>query len=123
MNIFTGDPHDTNTVVFFATRTDWSIKVRQLGRPFNTLAHGAFSPNLEFDRDYLFEFSVTDDAVTVSVPGAENVTKKVSTAEMLGNQASWQEYPVRPPAAQVFDFDKVWAIEEGQPLFPVPDAG
>jgi hypothetical protein len=122
MNIVLSDRKDANTVVLFVARTGWNIRLRQLGTPFKTLAQGQFSPILELDRDYRFEFEATDDTVTVRVPGSE-VTKNVSTVGLLGDRASWQEYPLRTPPAQVFDFDTVWAVEDGQPLLPIPAAG
>jgi hypothetical protein len=122
MNILLGDRSDASTVVLYFARTGWNLRVRQPGTPFKTIAQGPFSPLLEMNRDYKFEFEATDNSVTVRVPGTE-VTKDVSTVGLLGDRASWQQFPLRTPAAQAFDFDTVWATEDGQPLLPVPAAG
>jgi hypothetical protein len=71
------------------------------------------------DHDYQFEMEATDNTVTVRVPGSE-VTKNAAIADLLGDRAFWQEYAKPMPAGVVFDFDTVWAAEDGQPLFPVP---
>ena len=120
MNIIDSDRKDAPTLALFVARTGWSLRLRQLGKPFKTVAQGQFSPILDLDRSYRFEFQATHDEVTVTVPGLNEVTKTLSTDGLLSDLASWQEYPLRMPAAQVFDFDTVWAIEDGQPTVPVP---
>jgi hypothetical protein len=60
----------------------------------------------------------TEDTVTVRVPGSE-VTKNLSTAGLIGDRAFWEEYVDPVPAGVVFDFDAVWAAEEGQTMPPV----
>ena len=73
---------------------------------------------LTLDSYYQFELEATNDTLTVRVPG-NDVTIKVSTYGLLGERAFWEESPVRTPAGVVFDFDIVWAAEEGQALVPV----
>lgn len=98
-----------------AERSRWIIELRHANGPFTPIAQGRFSPVLELDQDYEFEFEMTDNAVTVRVPGAE-VTKDVDVSTLLGEAGFWQQYPLRKPAGVVFDFDQVWALEDGQPL-------
>jgi hypothetical protein len=121
MAISANDQLVSDLLTFGATREGWSVKMRRANGPFVLVAQGAFSPVLELDRDYQFELSATDNAVTVRVPGSDEVTKKLSTRGLLGNIVNFQEHPVRKPASDVFDFDAVWAIEAGQPLAPVPN--
>jgi hypothetical protein len=110
----------SDMVHFAANRSVWELTLRRGNGAFETVARGVFTPILALNQDYRFEMAVTDDAVTVTVPGAE-VTKKVSTAGTRGDRAFWEEYfdTKGRPAGVVFDFDSVWAAEEGQPMLPV----
>jgi hypothetical protein len=120
MAIVPNDQLNTDMVHFAASRTEWVMEVRRAHGRFRLVAKGQFSPILELDRNYQFEFEATDHTLTAKIPGAE-VTRNVSTDGLLGDRAFWQEYPTRTPVGVVFDFDAVWAVEDGQPLFPVPD--
>jgi hypothetical protein len=123
MSIVPNDQILTDMLTFVATRSGWNVKIRRANGPFDEVAQGDFSPALELDRDYQFELRATDSTVTVQVPGSEEVTKDVSTAGLLGNRASFQEHPVRTPTGDVFDFNTVWATEDGKPLVAVPADG
>jgi hypothetical protein len=107
----------TEMVHFVANRSTWELTVRR-GGPFEPVAEGTFSPPLTIGRDYTFAISVTDKDVTVTVPGSES-THPVDTAGLLGDRAFWEEYIKPAPASTTFDFDTVWAVEDGQPLQPV----
>lgn len=110
----------TDMVHLAVNRSVWNLTVRRGNGAFEPVATGRFNPILEVGRDYRFEFQATDNAITVMVPGAE-VTKEVSTVGVLGDRAFWQERPTRSPAGNVFDFDTVWALEAGQPVFEVQE--
>lgn len=114
MAISSNDRLITDMVHFAVNRSTWTLTVRH-GGPFEPVSRGDFSPPLELGRDYQFEIEATDTAVTVRVPGQE-VTENVDTTGILGDRAFWEEYIKPPPAGSVFDFDTVWAAEEGQPL-------
>lgn len=102
-------------VHFAANRSTWELTVRR-GGPFEPVAEGTFSPPLTVGRDYTFAITATDDAVTVTVPGSEPATYPVDTTGLLGDRAFWEEYIKPPPASTAFDFDTMWAVEDGQPL-------
>jgi hypothetical protein len=118
MAITPNDQIVTDMVHFAANRSVWDMTVRRANGAFEPVASGRFTPILELDREYQFEFEATDNTVTVRVPGTE-VTKSVVTAGLLGDRAFWQERPTRSPAGNVFDFDTVWAVEAGQPVSDV----
>jgi hypothetical protein len=120
MAITANDQLISDMVHFTANRSDWELTVSREGGSFEPVARGRFSPMLMLDSDYQFEFEATDDTVTVRVPGTE-VTINVSTVGLLGDRAFWEEYPSGTPAGVVFDFDTVWAAEDGQTLFPVSE--
>lgn len=115
----TPNEHLTADMLFLAAkRSDWTLIARRADGPYERIAAGRFSPKLDLNRDYRFELETTDNTVTVRVPGSEE-TASVSTAGLLGDLAFWQEYPTRTPAGMVFDFDTVWALEDGQQVLPV----
>jgi hypothetical protein len=107
MAISPNDQLITHMVHFAATRSVWNLTVRR-GAGFEPVAEGKFTPTLELGRDYEFEISATDTAVTVRVPGDE-VTTDVPVADLLGDRAFWEEYAKPTPASTTFDFDTVWA--------------
>lgn len=110
-----------NVVHLGANRETWKMTVRRNFGAFQTVAEGKFSPPLQLDRNYQFEFEIDgDSSVTVRVPGAE-VTRSITMSGLFGNYAFWGEF-VRPEelsAGIVFNFDTVWATEDGQPVAPV----
>ena len=116
--ITANDQLTTDMVQFTANRSDWEVTVRRGGGPVEPVAKGLFSPTLKLDSNYQFELEASSGALTVRAPGNE-VTINVSTDGLLGNRAFWEESPIGTPAGVVFDFDTVWAAEEGQPLSPV----
>lgn len=118
MAISPNDQLITDMIHFAANRSVWNLTLRRGNGAFVPVASGPFSPILELDREYKFEMEVSDNTITVRVPGSE-VTKSASTLGLLGTHGFWQEYPPKTPAGVVFDFNTVWAAEEGQPLFPV----
>lgn len=121
MAITSNDQIIADMVHFTATRQEWGMSVKRGGGRLEYMATGKFTPPLELDRDYRFVIEATATSVTVSVPGAE-VTKPVDTAGLLGDRTFWEEFakPEELPAGVVFDFDTVWAVEDGQPVFPAP---
>jgi hypothetical protein len=119
MAISANDNLTTDMVEFSAHRWGWALRLRRANGAFQPVMAGLFSPNLALDVDYQFEFEVTGDTVTVRIPGSE-FTRNAPTAGLLGDRAYWEEQLQRnPPAGVVFDFDTVWAVEDGQPLVPV----
>lgn len=118
MAITPNDRLVTEMVHFAANRSVWELTVRR-GGPFEPVAKGSFNPPLSLDREYTFAIAVTDDAVTVTIPDGEPTTHPVDTAGLLGDRAFWEEYIKPPPASTTFDFDTVWAVEDGQPLSPI----
>jgi hypothetical protein len=118
MAITPNDKLTDDMLLFTAKRSGWDLVVRRAGGAYEPVAEGQFEPKLDLNRDYQFGFEATGDTVTVTVPGSE-VTEAVATAGLLGNRGFWQEYPTRRPAGDVFDFDTVWALEDGLPVFMV----
>jgi hypothetical protein len=121
MAITANDHLFSDVVLFTANRARWDLSVRRANGVFSSMAQRDFAPPLELDRAYQFEIEATDTAVTVRVPDAET-TMQVSTVGLLGDRVFWQEFakPTDLPAGVVFDFDTVWAVEDHQPLLPVP---
>lgn len=117
MGIATNDKH-TDVVLFTAKRTGWTLRMERDGKGLQPIMRGTFSPELAVDVDYQFEFNITGDTIRVRVPGSE-VTRELPIADVLGSRVFWQEYVAKPPASIVFDFDTVWAVEDGQPLVSV----
>ena len=118
MGITANDQLTSDMVLLTAKRSGWRLTIRRANGPYETVAEGAFDTKLELDRDYQFELSATDDLVSIDVPGTKE-SHSVSTLGILGDRAFWQEYPTRVPSGDVFDFDILWALEDGQPTFPV----
>jgi hypothetical protein len=109
-----------NVVLLVADRTTWQVKGRLANGRFKTIASGGFAPPLERDRPYRFALSCTGDHVNVMGPGI-SISKPLVVPIPLGTFGFWREYPTRTPAGEVFDFDTVWALEDGQPTsLPVP---
>lgn len=102
---------------FAATRTGWELTSRRNGGPFRTIAKGSYRSKLQLDQEYRFELEVSDSMVTIRTPDKE-ITRSVASTEFLGIYAFWEEYPRNfprnLPAGIVFQFDRVWAVEEGQ---------
>lgn len=105
-------------VHFAANRSTWALTIRRNGGDFVPVASGAFTPTLDFDRDYVFEIAATDKTITVRVPGQQQ-TYPADTSGLIGDLAFWEEYPTKLPAGVAFDFDSVWAAEAGQPMSPI----
>lgn len=122
MNISANDRLITDILHFAANRSEWQLSIRRSGGAFSTVAKGSYSSKLRLDQDYQFEVEASDAAVTVRVPGRE-IRTEISTLGVLGDKAYWQEYPTTWPknvdTGVVFEFDAVWAIEEGQAAAPV----
>lgn len=116
MAITVNDELITHMVHFAVNRSLWELTVRR-GGDFEPVASGQFSPALALGLDYQFEIEATENTVTVRVPGSE-VTKEVSTAGLLGDRAFWEEYVKPAPAGVVFDFETVWAAEDGEQPLP-----
>lgn len=105
-------------VIFSATSLSWQLRLRRDRGDYQPVMSGIFEPKLETNVNYQFEFNVIGDTITVRVPGAE-VTRDAPVSGLVGDRVFWQEAIQSPPSGVVFDFDTVWAAEDGQPLFPV----
>ncbi|SEB26704.1 hypothetical protein SAMN04488580_12230 [Mycobacterium sp. 283mftsu] len=109
---------ETNVVVFLANRSSWELRSRLVNGTLKTVASGSFPHMLELDHRYTFVLSSTGDRVSVSGPGV-TVSKPLPIPISPGAFGFWRESPNRTPAGEVFDFDKVWALEDGQPTTPI----
>lgn len=100
----------------------WAVSTRrdgQVRRAFD----GKFDPPLEVDREYRFEMDAADGSVTVRVPGLERKAK-VGTLGLLSERVYWR-YAFAPkdrPIGIKVSTNMVWAVEEGQPISPLPAA-
>jgi hypothetical protein len=117
MAISANEQLTTDMVHLAANRSIWKLTVRRTDGVFEPVASGHFSPLLKLDQDYIFEILATEETLTVRVPGRE-VTKDVPTSGLLGPHAYWEDYPDGHPTGVAFQFDTVWAVEDGQPLVP-----
>lgn len=122
-----GDSNIADGVVLFvADRISWQVKSRLANGKLKTVATGGFAPPLERDHAYRFVLSCTGDHMSVTGPGL-SISKPLAVPIPPGSFGFWREYPTRTPAGEVFDFDKVWALEDGQPTVPnatpTPDIG
>jgi len=90
MAITPNDQLTADMLLFTAKRSGWNLIVRRAGGAYEAVAEGQFSPKLDLNRDYQFDFEATENTVTVRVPGDEE-TRDVSTAGLLGDRAFWQE--------------------------------
>ena len=108
---------ETDVVVFLANRTSWELRSRLVKGTLKTVAAGNFAHPLELDRPYTFILSCTGDHATVEGPGL-NISKPLSRPITPGVYGFWRESPNRIPAGEVFDFDRVWALEDGLPATP-----
>lgn len=115
LGIAPNDLYITDIVHFTASRGLWDLTTRTAGGDFVSVANGEFSPMLEVGKDYRFEVTVTDLEVIIAVPGAEVVAVTPAAGGLLGRYAFWEEYPNQPPSGTVFDFDAIWATEDGLP--------
>lgn len=120
MAITPNDRLVSEMVHFAANRSTWELTVRR-GGPFEPVAKGTFSPPLTVGRDYTFAITAAADSVSVTVPGSNPTAHPVDTTGLLGDRAFWEEYIKPPPASTAFDFDTVWAVEDGQPLVSIAD--
>jgi hypothetical protein len=119
MAITPNDMLVSDMVHFSVNRSVWELTVRR-GAGFEPVAEGKFSPTLALDRDYRFDLEVSGDSVTVRVPG-EQITTDVDTTSLVGDRVFWEQYPSPVPSVVVFDYDTVWAVEDGQPLVSIAD--
>ncbi|MGN7780848.1 hypothetical protein ACTJJE_15170 [Mycolicibacterium sp. 22603] len=119
MAVTPNDKLVADMVHFSVNRSVWELTVRR-GAGFEPVVEGKFSPVLSLDRDYRFDLEVTKNSVTVRVPG-EQTTANVDTTGLLGDRVFWEQYPSPVPSAVVFDYDTVWAVEDGQPLVSIAD--
>jgi len=108
---------ETDLVMFSASRTFRDLKVKLAKGGLETIATGQFAPPLGLDRNYQFTLQRAGNTVSVTGPGI-NVTKSLAAPIALGTYGFWREYPSRTPAGEFFDYDKVWAVEDGQPAVP-----
>ncbi len=120
MMIGTGGDNDleTDIVVFLANRTSWELRSRLVKGTLKTVAAGNFAHPLELDHPYKFILSCTGDHVTVEAPGL-TISKPLPRPITPGVYGFWRESPNRIPAGEVFDFDKVWALEDGVATTPM----
>lgn len=119
MAITPNDKLVSDMVHFSVNRSVWELTVRR-GAGFEPVAEGKFAPVLALDRAYRFDLEVSNNSVTVRVPG-EQMTAEVDTTGLLGDRVFWEQYPSPVPSVVVFDYDTVWAVEDGQPLVSIAD--
>lgn len=110
---------ETNVVMFAASRTDWSLQSGGVNGRLKAIVAGEFAHPLELNRSYQFILSCTANTVTITGPGLD-VSRSLPTPVSPGAYGFWRVYPERPPAGRTFDFDKVWALENGLPAVPIP---
>jgi hypothetical protein len=118
MGISANDELTADAIVFSANRSGWQLRLLRAHVFQPVVMQDQFAEKLELNTDYRFEFEVAGDNITVQVPGSV-VSRNAPTPGLLGDRSFWLEYVKKPPADKVFDFDSVWAVEDGQPLFPV----
>lgn len=119
MAITPNDNIISDMVHFSVNRSTWKLTTRRDSGNFDPIAVGEFSPILTLDHDYEFELQIGDGEVTLKLPDGQVVTRKADVTGLVGDRAFWEQYPTTIPADVVFDYDKVWAAEAGQPLQPV----
>lgn len=122
MGITSNDNILSDMVQFAATRNGWNLLVRRNNGRFHYVANETFSPPLELNHDYTFEFTIANPGqVIVRVPG-HTQTVKVGTLGLQGDRGYWSMYVDQNnfPAGTVFGFDSVWAAESGAPLASIP---
>ena len=111
----------TDMLHFVADRETWSLTIRRDNGPFEPVVHGAFPAPLKIGQPYTFRLDATDKTATVTVPG-KKLTADIDTTGVLGNVAFWEQFakPEQFPVSTVFDYTKVWANVDGQPVTPLP---
>lgn len=109
---------ETNVVIFAASRTDWVLQSKSAYGRLKTVVAGQFSHPLDLDREYQFVLSCTSNQAHVTGPGLDT-TRPLPMPISPGKFGFWREYPHRPPVGGVFDFKRVWALEDGLPATPV----
>jgi hypothetical protein len=110
-----------NAIILTASRWGWQVRLRRNSEFQPVVMRGEFSPELQLDTVYEFKLAVAEDTITVQAPGIK-ASRRAPIDGLVGSQAFWMEYVERPPARVVFQYDAVWAAEEGQPLLPVDNA-
>lgn len=119
MGISAADDLSANVVGFVSSRSFWALKIRAANGVDQTVATDKYNLPLEPDHDYQFELSTNGTTATIKGPGLD-VTKNLSAAIPPGVFGYWRLFPTRAPLGDFFDFKTVWAVEDGQPVFPVP---
>ncbi|CAM5744566.1 hypothetical protein MAUB1S_02032 [Mycolicibacterium aubagnense] len=110
----------TNMVVFTSSRTAWGVHLRNqvANSKLKEIANGQFARPLELGRNYTFLLRITGSQVRITGPGLD-VSRSLPTPLPVNAFGFWREYPDRPSAGGIFDFGKVWALEDGLPAQPV----
>lgn len=110
----------TNMVIFTSSRTAWGVHLRNqvASSKLKAIASGQYAHPLELGRNYRFLLRISDGQVRITGPSLD-VTKPVPSPLPLNVYGFWREYPDRPSAGGIFDFDRVWALEDGLPAEPV----
>ncbi|MCX8560340.1 hypothetical protein OS122_05455 [Mycolicibacterium mucogenicum] len=110
----------TNMVIFTSSRTAWGVHLRNqvASSKLKAIASGQYAHPLELGRNYRFLLRITDGQIRITGPGLD-VSKSLPMPLPLNVYGFWREYPDRPSAGGIFDFDKVWALEDGLPAEPV----
>ena len=109
----------TDVVMFAASRTDWGLQSQNANSRLKIIATGQFSRPLELGRSYRFVLSCTGSQVSITGPGIDE-SRSLPMPVSPGVYGFWREDPSRTPASGIFDFDKVWALEDGLPAAPIP---
>lgn len=110
-----------NMVVFTSSRTAWGVHLRNqvANSKLKAIASGQFARPLELGRNYTFVLSISSNNVRITGPGLDLSRPLPPTLLPNNTFGFWREYPDRPPAGGIFDFDRVWALEDGLPAEPV----
>jgi hypothetical protein len=110
-----------NMVVFTSSRTAWGVHLRNqiANSKLKAIASGQFARPLELGRNYTFVLSISGNNVRIAGPGLD-VSRPLPPTLLPSNAFGfWREYPDRPSAGGIFDFDRVWALEDGLPAQPL----
>lgn len=118
LGISADDQFTANAIILTASRWGWQVRLRRNSAFQPVVMRGEFSPTLELDTNYEFKLATDNGRIAVQAPGIIS-NRQAPLDGLVGSRAFWMEYVDRPPARVIFQYDVVWAVEEGQPLMPV----
>lgn len=118
IGISSNDKVSTDQIMLSANLTGWELRTSRANSAHQRIMGGRFAPALLPGVNYQFELEAAGSTVVVHVPG-EKVVGTADVSDLIGNHAFWLEYLHKPPAGTAFDFDTVWAAEDGKILTPI----